>query len=116
MPRPDLLSDEASDEVLAVSDRLTVLRAGTTVLTAARPDVTVRGLVAAMVSETWNVFDELIAHVGVLDADVRQRIAGHLAQRGHRDRAARVRGTSGSSSLVARLGGGSSMGPGSTGV
>ena len=53
------------DEVLAVSDRLTVLRTGETVLSAQRSDVSVRGLVAAMVGD--GVADEIA--VGVYRKD-----------------------------------------------
>ena len=51
------------DEVLAVSDRLTVLREGRTVLTADRDDVSARGLVVAMVGD--GIADEMALGVHV---------------------------------------------------
>lgn len=51
------------DEVLAVSDRLTVLREGRTVLAAHRNDVSARGLVVAMVGD--GIADEMALGVHV---------------------------------------------------
>ncbi len=70
-------------------------------------DVVSTGLVAAMVSCQWPLFDELAPSAHVLGADVRNHLARHLSKNGQTQRAAVIEQPERQRGLVASFGGSS---------
>ncbi len=69
------------------------------------PDAVSTGLVAAMVSKQWPIFDELVPFATALDHVVKQRLALSLDERGEHRRAEAVLGQRSGRALVAGFGG-----------
>jgi len=92
----------------SVAPELTALIAvGVLATGSVAPDAVLTGALAAMVSSRWDLFDEFGPYFGVLDIDVRRRLAARLDEKGEHTRADAVLSNSTApSSLLASFGGG----------